>query len=79
MSCHCQSCGKNYKVDLVISNKLWEKIKPAGKPRGAGLLCGSCIMKRIEDISSYDAYKLINIKDFSLVGVKCEEKRSKKL
>lgn len=65
MSCHCQNCGKNYKVDLVISNILWGKIKPVGKPRGAGLLCSSCIMERIENISSYAAYKLINMKDYN--------------
>ena len=54
MSCACQECGKQYKVDLLISDELWEKIKPIGKTKGAGLLCGSCIMKKIEEFNSYD-------------------------
>lgn len=28
MSCTCQDCGNQYKVDLVIPDELWEKIKP---------------------------------------------------
>ena len=58
MSCTCQDCGKQYTVDLVIPNELWEKIKPDGKPKNAGLLCGVCIMNRIEEISSYDYWVL---------------------
>jgi len=58
MACTCQQCGVKYKVDLLISDGIWEKIKPEGKPEGAGLLCGSCIMKNIEKISDYDCYRL---------------------
>lgn len=50
MSCKCQDCGKLYKVDVIVPDALWERIKPAGKPVGAGLLCGSCIITRIESI-----------------------------
>lgn len=60
MSCKCQDCGKQFKVDLLIPDELWEKIKPEGKEEGAGLLCGSCIMTKIESISDYDAWHLIN-------------------
>lgn len=55
MSCRCQECGKLYKVDLIIPDNLWEIIKPKGKDTGAGLLCGSCIMKKIEALGNYDA------------------------
>jgi len=58
MSCTCQDCGNQYKVDLVIPDELWEKIKPSGKPEGAGMLCGACIMKRIEEMSGYDYWYL---------------------
>ena len=59
MSCKCQSCENQYKVDLLIPDELWEKIKPKNKKEGIGLLCGSCIMIRIEAISDYDAWHLI--------------------
>lgn len=55
MSCTCQECGEKYKVDLIVEEDLWERIKPGGKEQGAGLLCGSCIMKKIESLGEYDA------------------------
>lgn len=53
MSCKCQDCGEQYKVDLSIPSDLWKVIKPQNKPSGAGLLCGSCIMKKIEQMGEY--------------------------
>jgi len=53
MSCKCQQCGKQYRVDFIIPDHIWEKIKPAGKAYGAGLLCGSCIFSKIEDFGEY--------------------------
>jgi len=58
MSCKCQECGKQFKVDLIISDKLWKEIKPVNKPTGGGLLCGSCIMKRIEMLNEHESYHL---------------------
>lgn len=49
----CQECNRRYKIDLIVPDELWEKIKPSNKPEGAGLLCGSCIMKRLELISGF--------------------------
>ena len=60
--CTCQDCGKKYKIDLLISATLWEKIKPKDKAPGAGLLCGSCIMERLEIISDYGVWKLRKLK-----------------
>lgn len=57
MSCKCQACEKSYKVDLLIPNKIWEKIKPEGKAEGAGLLCGRCIMDKIETLNEYKSLK----------------------
>ncbi len=45
--CTCQGCGKKYTEDVSVPDKIWEKIKPFGKPEGAGLLCGQCIMNRV--------------------------------
>jgi len=58
MSCKCQQCGKQYKVDLLISDVLWNKIRPSGKEEGAGMLCGSCIIDKIEQFDKYGAYHL---------------------
>lgn len=57
MSCKCYCCGKLYKVDLNIPDELWKIIKPKDKSFG-GLLCGSCIMDKLENISSYDYWFL---------------------
>ena len=59
MSCKCQSCGDLYKVDVSVSDDLWEKIKPEGKTEGSGLLCGCCIFERIESLNKYDCFNLI--------------------
>lgn len=58
MSCKCQSCGKQYKIDLMIPDELWNKIRPKNKSEGAGMLCGSCIMQQLEKISDYDYWLL---------------------
>lgn len=59
MSCICQGCGVRYKIDLIIPNELWLKISP--KKSEGGLLCGSCIMKKLEEVLSYDSFKLTKI------------------
>ena len=61
MSCKCQECERQYKVDIVVSDELWNQIKPDGKLKGCGMLCGSCIMNRIEAQNNYDAWELIEL------------------
>ena len=61
--CLCQECGKRYKIDIMIPDELWEKIKPNGKARGAGLLCGSCIMKKLEEFNQFDYWFLTKNKE----------------
>lgn len=56
--CTCQECGKKYKIDLLIPDELWEQIKPEGKPYGAGLLCGRCIMDKLENLLDYSFFHL---------------------
>ena len=56
MSCLCQRCKKSYKVDLNIPNALWEKVRG-----GKNLLCGRCILEKIEELNNYNAYKLVEL------------------
>lgn len=56
--CRCQGCNSTYQVDIMVPDALWEKIKPKDKPVGAGLLCGGCIMDRLEAISGYGCWTL---------------------
>jgi len=59
MPCRCQACGCLYKVDVLVPDELWDQIRPDKKrPPEAGLLCGPCIMERIERQSNHRAYKL---------------------
>lgn len=55
MSCTCQECGNKYKVDFLVTDELWFRIMPNHK-NGSGLLCGSCICKKIEALDKYDVF-----------------------
>ncbi len=59
--CICQRCGKKYKVDFLVDNDLWELIKPKDKDIGAGLLCGECIIRSLEGLQGFGAYKIVEI------------------
>lgn len=50
--CTCQGCGNKYITDVLIPDELWERIKPIGKPEGAGLLCPQCIVQRLQATES---------------------------
>lgn len=56
--CRCQECGWHYKVDVMVPDHIWRRIKPDGKPEGAGLLCGECIMRSIERLGKFACYEL---------------------
>lgn len=49
-NCRCQNCGNLYNVDLLVPDELWKRISPNPVEgyKGGGLLCGMCIMQRIE-------------------------------
>jgi len=55
MSCICQQCGNEYRIDLLVPDDIWEKIKHIDKPKEAGLLCGMCIMDQLESFNTYGA------------------------
>ena len=67
MSCKCQNCGKQYKVDIIVPNDIWKIIKPFGKPEESGLLCGSCIADKIEERDEYDVFYLTS-KEGTIMG-----------
>lgn len=58
--CTCQKCGRKYKVDLLVSDDMWDRINPEKTEgyREYELLCGSCIMGLIESRSSFSAFRL---------------------
>lgn len=64
--CKCQICGRHYSVGLNVPNELWEIIRLSNKQKESGMMCGSCIMFRIETINqehnTYRAFELIEIK-----------------
>lgn len=61
MACVCQECGIFYKIDIITEDGLWNEIKPEGKENGAGLLCGMCIVRKLENNNKYNAFKLVKI------------------
>jgi len=60
MSCRCQACGREYKVDIIVDDPLWEKIRPdKSRNPDSGLLCPVCIVKKIIDLTDgYSVFKL---------------------
>lgn len=51
----CQFCGKIYLTVYRIPDGIWEKIKPKGKTKGAGLACIECadMAAKLEGMSLY--------------------------
>jgi len=59
IGCICQECGTQFKVDLMVPDYIWQQIVPIGKE--GRLFCGACIMRKIETISDYAAWRLVKI------------------
>lgn len=58
MSCRCQGCRKDYKVDVLVPDDLWRCITPRPDNIAGGLLCGPCIVTRIEALADHAAFNL---------------------
>jgi len=54
--CTCQRCKRNYRVDFIISDELWEQIR-----NGSNLLCGPCITSLVEGRGEFDAFNIQQI------------------
>jgi hypothetical protein len=46
----------------MIPDDLWERIRPENKSAGGGLLCGPCILERIEGLRMKD-YRAFQLKE----------------
>lgn len=53
--CKCQSCGEYYRVEIIVSGKLWNRVKPEG------WLCGKCVVSRLEQLGEFRVFKLIDV------------------
>lgn len=56
--CLCYGCDRRYRVDVMVPDDLWERIKPPLAARGGGLLCGRCIFDRIEALGEFASWVL---------------------
>ena len=58
--CKCQRCGFNYKVDINLSDTLWNKIHGS-----YNLLCGMCITLLLEGLNKYDYFDLVKLDSYN--------------
>lgn len=64
--CICHSCGDPYEVDVLVPDPVWRDVYRAAND-GSGLLCGSCIMQRIEALHGEEASSIRGISAWRLV------------
>lgn len=55
----CEECGRQYRTDLIIPDVIWERICSSE----VGLICGSCIMRRIEDLHEFELLVVSEVAD----------------
>ena len=55
----CQHCKLYYKVNVMVSDEVWNTIRPKDN---ANLLCGPCIMEKIEILGKFETFDLIKLK-----------------
>ena len=56
--CLCQGCGRRYRVDFNVPDAVWQRIRPNGSSLHGGLLCGQCIVDRIEALGRFAVYEV---------------------
>lgn len=49
MTTRCQHCNQPYFIDLMVPDQYWRLITPGDPALLNGLLCGVCIMARLEE------------------------------
>ena len=67
--CKCQECGRYYKVDFNIPKEIW--VKMCGK---YNLLCGCCIVKRLEQLEEWDYWNIVKLDQFNLNDINLVDK-----
>lgn len=55
----CDNCGQHYDFDMLVPDDVWRQIKPDGAEETGGLLCPTCIGRRLSDIG-WPCAKLYN-------------------
>jgi len=54
MNVNCYDCGLEYGgdgwIEAVVPDSVWEMIKPIGSSKGSGILCISCMCKRLRKL-----------------------------
>jgi hypothetical protein len=64
-------------VDILVPDAVWEQIRPDKfRPKGAGMMCGPCILAAIEQLEEHEAYTLCdhhNLRECPLITL--HEKR----
>ena len=76
--CVCQSCGRIYRVDLIVPDEWWNRIRPEGSVGEGGMLCGSCIMDRIEKLGEFNALHIERIRNMEVDMKKKEGRKNSK-
>ena len=57
--CTCHVCGRRYRVDVLVPDEMWAEIRPEhAASADGGLLCGPCILERIEARGRFAAFNL---------------------
>lgn len=56
--CHCYDCGLKYGsdgwIEAIIPDKVWNKIKPTECENDCGILCITCIARRLKILGFTD-------------------------
>ena len=60
--CVCQRCKKEYTIDLMIQDKLWNYITPS-KYKEGGLLCPTCTCEKLAELGMTVIDAKINTKE----------------
>jgi len=85
-SCECHDCNRPYDdggfQDLIIPNDAWRRISPTGD--NGGLLCPSCICKRLSDagISCEGAFMsgpIISVSQATMYALRVAENNKERL
>lgn len=62
VGCACTNCPRRFRVDFLVSDKLWAEIAPGG-----GLLCGACIASALERRERFDAFRVVPVDDYAAI------------
>lgn len=56
--CHCYDCGLKYGsdgwIEAIVPDKIWNRIKPSECEDGCGILCITCINRRLKVLGLKD-------------------------